>query len=74
MMAPIIEELTKEYSGRLNVVFVNADKEQALTERYGVDLIPVQIFYDAQGKEIFRHVGFFPKDQIQAKLSQMGVK
>lgn len=42
--------------------------------RYGVQSIPVQIFFDKDGREVFRHVGFFPKDQITAKLAEMGVK
>ncbi len=74
MMTPILESLKKEYEGKLNVIFVHVRKEQILAARYGVQSIPVQIFFDKDGKEVFRHVGFFPKDQITAKLAEMGVK
>lgn len=73
MMTPILESLKKEYDGKANVLFVHVRKEQVLTERYGVQSIPVQIFFDKDGKEVFRHVGFFPKEQIIAKLAEMGV-
>jgi thiol-disulfide isomerase/thioredoxin len=74
MMTPILAALKKEYSGKVNVLFVHVRKEQILGARYGVSSIPVQVFYDKSGKEVFRHVGFFPKAQIAAKLAEMGVK
>lgn len=74
MMTPVLEELKKEYEGKVNVLFVHVRKEQVLAARYGVQAIPVQIFFDKDGKEVFRHVGFFPKDQIITKLTEMGVK
>lgn len=74
MMTPILEALKKEYTGKVNVLFVHVRKEQILAARYGVQSIPVQVFFDKDGKEIFRHAGFFPKDQITAKFAEMGVK
>ena len=74
MMTPILESLKKDYAGKVNVLFVHVRKEQILAARYGVQSIPVQIFFDKDGKEVFRHVGFFPKDQITSKLAEMGVK
>lgn len=40
--------------------------------RYGIDAIPTQIFFDKEGKEVFRHTGFFPQEQIEKKLSELG--
>ncbi len=74
MMTPILDALKKEYEGKVNVLFVHVRKEQILAARYGIQSIPVQIFFDNDGKEVFRHVGFFPKQQIVAKLAEMGVK
>jgi thiol-disulfide isomerase/thioredoxin len=74
MMTPILETLKKEYSGKVNVLFVHVRKEQVLAARFGISSIPVQVFYDKDGKEYFRHVGFFAKDQIDAKLAEMGIK
>ena len=72
MMAPIREEIKKEYAGILNVEFINVNQQQILGARYGTSSIPVQVFFDKNGKEFFRHVGFFPKDEILKKLKEMG--
>jgi thioredoxin 1 len=74
MMTPVLESLTTEYEGRMNILFVHVRKEQILAARYGIQSIPVQVFFDKGGKEVFRHVGFFPKEQIVSKLSELGVK
>lgn len=74
MMAPILETLKKKYENKINVLFIHVGKEQILAARYGIQSIPVQIFFDKQGKEVFRHTGFFPQDEIEKKLSEMGIK
>jgi len=43
-----------------------------LGSRFGVRTIPLQVFFDRDGKEVFRHVGVFPEAQIRAKLSELG--
>jgi len=74
MMAPILDTLKEKYEGKLNVLFIHVREEPILASRYGVQSIPVQIFFDKTGKEVFRHIGFFPQEQIERKLSEMGVK
>jgi thioredoxin 1 len=74
MLAPILETLREKYKGKVNVVFIHVGQEPILAGRYGIQAIPVQIFFDKTGKEVFRHIGFFPQEQIEAKLSEMGVK
>jgi thioredoxin 1 len=74
MMAPILETLREKYKGRVNVLFVHVGEEPILASRYGVQSIPVQIFFDKTGKEVFRHVGFFAQEQIEKKLAEMGVE
>jgi len=74
MLAPILETLRQKYKDKANVVFVHVGQEPMLASRYGIQAIPVQIFFDKTGKEVFRHVGFFPQEQIEKKLSEMGVK
>ncbi len=54
------------------MLFLGVGKEQVLGRRFGVHTIPVQVFFDHQGKEVYRHVGAFPEDQIKAKLSELG--
>jgi thioredoxin 1 len=74
MMAPILETLREKYNGKVNVIFIHVGEEPMLASRYGVQSIPVQIFFDKTGKEVFRHVGFFAQEQIEGKLSEMRVK
>jgi thioredoxin 1 len=73
MMAPILEELKKEYAGRMNVEFIDVWENPDAGKPYGIELIPTQIFFDASGKELFRHVGFFAKEDILAKWKELGV-
>jgi len=73
-MAPILEELKKEYAGKLEVEFIDVWQNPDAGNKYGIRLIPTQIFYDAAGKELFRHEGFFGKEDILAKWKELGVK
>lgn len=73
LMAPILKELKSEYAGRLTVEFIDAWKNPDAGKQYGVRLIPTQIFFDAEGKELFRHEGFFSKADILNKWKQLGV-
>ncbi len=73
-MAPVLEELKKEYAGKLEVEFIDVWKTPDEAKKYGINLIPTQIFYDAAGKELFRHEGFFGKADILAKWQELGVK
>lgn len=74
MMQPILAELRKEQTGKLQVDFIDVWKNEAEGEKYNVRAIPTQIFFDRKGKEVFRHEGFYSKDAILAKLSEMGLK
>ncbi|MGB2809636.1 MAG: thioredoxin family protein, partial [Sedimentisphaerales bacterium] len=73
LMAPILEELKKEYAGRLQVDFLDLSINPDYAGQYKVRVIPTQIFYDASGKELFRHEGFYSKEDILAKFKQLGV-
>jgi len=71
-MQPILVKLRKKYPDRLNVVFVNVRENQILGARFGIRSIPVQVFYDRFGKEVFRHVGFFAEAEVNKQLKKMG--
>jgi len=73
MMAPIIEELQKEYEGRASIIFIDVWEHREQAQRFGIRGIPTQIFYDKQGKEIKRHVGFLDKKSIVAMFDELGV-
>lgn len=73
MMAPILEELDKEYADTFEVEFIDVWKNPKASEEYGIRIIPTQIFYDAEGKELFRHEGFIGKEDILAQWREYGV-
>lgn len=74
MMAPILEEMKKDYAGIINMEFIDVWENPDKAKEYGISVIPTQIFYDASGKELFRHEGFFSKEDILAKWKEFGVE
>ncbi len=74
MMAPILEELEKEYKDRAAIIFIDVWENPAAGKQFGIQLIPTQIFYTAEGKEVLRHEGFMGKAAIVAELEKLGVK
>jgi thioredoxin 1 len=72
MMAPILEELKKEFAGVFKTEFVDVWQNQEPARKYGIRVIPTQIFFDAEGKELFRHEGFYSKEDILAKWKEFG--
>jgi len=73
MMAPILEELKTEFAGRMQVEFLDIREDSNLIQAYALRVIPTQIFYDASGKELFRHEGFFSKEDILGKWKYLGI-
>ena len=73
MMAPILEEMKTTYADQLHVEFIDVWKNPDAGEKYTIRVIPTQIFYDAVGKELFRHEGFFGKEDMLAKWKELGV-
>jgi thioredoxin 1 len=73
-MAPILESLSSEYRGRAGVLFIDVRADQAAAQRFGVQMIPTQIFFDAKGKEVRRHMGFMDKQALLKELRAAGLK
>jgi thioredoxin 1 len=73
-MAPILQELSEEYEGRVIIKIIEVYDERDLTRANGIRLIPTQIFFDAKNQEVSRHVGFMDKEQIKKIFEKMGVK
>ena len=73
MMAPIMEKLEKDYEGKAAILFIDVWKDPDQAKRYGIRAIPTQIFYDKEGKEKYRHVGFMSEEAIVTQLKKMGV-
>lgn len=72
MMAPILESLKTEYAGKFEVLFIDVWENQKEAQKYNIRMIPTQIFFDPSGKELFRHEGFFSKEDILAKWKELG--
>ncbi len=75
MMQPVMQEVGRKYPGQVKVVFhdVMTDSGRAEGFRYAIRVIPTQVFLDKNGKEYFRHEGFFPVEEIEKVLRQKGV-
>jgi len=71
MMAPILEELKKEYQGKAEVIFIDVRQNEDEGKRFGVRAIPTQIFFDKKGGEVLRHTGFMEKQAIIDQLEKM---
>ncbi|MBE0460660.1 MAG: thioredoxin family protein [Candidatus Aminicenantes bacterium] len=72
-MQPIMREIAEEFKGQVQVVFYDVWKDPRPGRKYRIQLIPTQVFIDKNGKEFFRHVGYFPKEEILKVLKQKGV-
>lgn len=71
-MMPILAELSTEQSA-FTVSFVDVWAAEEKSEQYNIELIPTQIFFDKDGAELFRHVGFYPKEDILKKWKELGI-
>jgi len=74
LMAPILRSLQEEYKGKAAILFIDIWKQPKQAKQFSVRSIPTQIFYNKEGKEFYRHEGFFPKDSILAVLKRAGVE
>jgi thioredoxin 1 len=72
-MQPIMKEIAAEFAEDVQVVFYDVWKDPAPGRKYGIQLIPTQVFVDQKGNEIARHVGLFPKEEILELLKKHGV-
>lgn len=73
MMAPILDKVRKDFDGRAAIVFIDVWKDSTYGRHFGIRAIPTQIFFDREGKEVFRHTGFMDEKSIVAKLYEFGV-
>lgn len=72
-MAPILEDLSTTYKAYFGVEFIDIRENPSMAKQYNVRFMPTQIFYDAQGRELYRHIGFYSKEEILAKWRALGV-
>ena len=73
MMAPILVKLEKAYKGKADIVFIDVWENKQPAQRFKIRAIPTQIFFNAQGEEVYRHVGFLDEKSIIDQMTKMGV-
>ncbi len=72
-MQPVMKSIEEKYKGQVKVVFYDVWKDKKPAQEYGIKLIPTQVFLDENGKEILRHEGFFPEEEIDKFLISQGL-
>jgi len=75
-MQPVMKAIEEKYGKQVSVVFYDVWKpdQREYAEKYGIRVIPTQVFLDEAGKEFFRHEGFFPEAEIDRLLQKRGLK
>ena len=75
-MQPVMKSVEEKYGKDVKVVFHDVWTEAGApyAKQYGIEAIPTQVFLDKDGKEFFRHVGYFPEEELVKVLQQKGVK
>ena len=73
-MAPVLDSLKIVYQGKAEIEFIDIKKDKQSARKYGITLIPTQIFFDAEGKEKYRHVGFLSAESIASYFKMLGVE
>jgi thioredoxin len=75
-MQPIMKAVAEEYKGQVKVLFYDVWTQQGKVdaEKYNIRIIPTQVFLDKNGKEYFRHEGYFPKEEVVKTVKMKGVR
>ncbi len=72
-MKPVMQKLRETYKDKLEVLFVDVREDRPTSIRFGVAVIPTQVFLDKRGKEFHRHVGFYDYWDIFDVLKAQGL-
>lgn len=72
-MKPVMEKLKTSYKGRLEVIFIDTRQDRDAGRKFGVAMIPTQVFLDKDGKEFHRHIGFYGYEEIALVLKKAGI-
>ena len=72
-MKEILDPMMVDYKGKVDIRIINVYEETELTKQFRISVIPTQVFIDAAGKELFRHIGVYPRDSIEVKFREFGM-
>ena len=74
MMAPVLEKVKKRFAGKAEVIVIDIRYNRDQIQRFQLRAIPTQVFFDREGKEVYRHLGFLDENAIVEQFAKMGVK
>ena len=72
-MKAVMDKLRTEYKDKLEVIFIDVRKDKENKQRFGVTMIPTQVFLDKDGKEFHRHIGYYAFEEIVPMLKKLGI-
>ena|SRR3990172_40890 len=72
-MKPVMQKLRETYTDKLEVIFIDVRQDNKTGRRFGVHMIPTQVFLDKDGKEIHRHIGFYAYEEVVPVLKKVGL-
>ena len=74
-MQPVMKSIEEKYGNQVKVIFYDVWKpdQKVYAQKYGIRLIPTQVFLDKNGKEFHRHEGFYPEAEIDKLLKTRGI-
>ena len=75
-MQPVMKSIEEKYGEQVKVIFYDVwtPEGKPYGAQYNIEAIPTQVFLDENGKEFFRHVGFFEEEELVKVLKTKGVK
>ena len=75
-MQVVIKQVEEKYPNQVKTIFYDVwtDEGEPFGETYKINLIPTQVFLDENGKEFYRHEGFFEFEDLEKMLLQKGIK
>ena len=71
MMMPVLDVLKEKYAGKAVVKFLNSDMHRDEALKLKVMTIPTQIIFDSKGREVLRHIGFFPQVELEKAMDKV---
>ncbi len=72
-MKPVMQKLRDTYPGKIEVIFIDVRQDHKIGRRFGIHVIPTQVFLDKNGNEFHRHIGFYPYEEIAPVLKKAGI-
>lgn len=72
-MKPVMQKLRETYANKLEVIFIDVRQDNKTGRRFGVNMIPTQVFLDTKGKEFHRHIGYYAYEEIGPVLRKAGI-